>query len=451
MKRVSIKIKIILLYTILFALLLAIDFVVLRTVGFRTVKTKAEADIVLFTNEVSLQLQIEDDGVYFEDDDARFTYYHDGVQFIIYNSSQSVTYGTTPSGFNSSLPVLLNQVQSVEMNGVHWLVYDTITDRGYTLRGMYNINSLDESISSTLLVAGILSPIFVLLAAIGGYLIIKKAFRPIQEIYATANVIKEHEDFSKRVMINPGKDEVHELAFMVNQMLESMESSLTREKQFSSNVSHELRTPLTVLKAESEYLYELVKTEQLKQEVSSMMKQIDFMEHIVTELLQFTRNKKWQESEMDEIDIYDLVQLTTESFKSRCEENHITLNITPPQQPLIIKCHQTMMIRAISNMISNAIKYNKPNGTISIHFEVDNKSVKIHIDDTGKGIAKEHLKMIFNPFYRGDESRTHNEDLSLGLGLAMVKEIIETNQGHIEVESILGLGTKFTISLPIKN
>ena len=102
-------------------------------------------------------------------------------------------------------------------------------------------------------------------------------------------------------------------------------------------------------------------------------------------------------------------------------------------------------------MISNAINSNKPNGSISIHFEVDNESVKIHIDDTGKGIAKEHLKMIFNPFYRGDESRTHNEDLSLVLGLAMVKEIIETNQGHIEVESILGLGTKFTISLPIKN
>lgn len=450
MKKISIKIKIILLYTILFGLLLGIDLFVLRTIGFKTVTDQAKTDIVLFTNEVSGQLQIEDDAIYFEDDDTLFNYYHDGVLFLVYNSNQTLSYGNVPAGFDSSLPIELDTVQSYESGTVHWLVYDTLTNRGYTLRGMYNISNLDASISSTLLVASILSPIFILLAAVGGYLIIKRSFRPIEKIYATANAIQENQDFTKRINIGPGKDEVHELANMVNQMLESMENSLDREKQFSSNVSHELRTPLTVLKAESEYLYELVKTESLKKEVSSMMSQIDFMEHIVTELLQFTRNKKWTETEMDEIDIYDLVELTTESYKSKCDENHISLKVTKPSRPVMIMCHQTMMIRAISNLVSNAIKYNKPNGSINIYFEVTSSDVKIHIEDTGKGIAKEHLKLIFNPFYRGDEARSHNNDLSLGLGLAMVKEIIEMHQGHIEVESLLGQGTQFTLMLPQK-
>jgi len=449
MKKWSIKKKIIILYTFFFALLIGIAFYFLKTASSQIINDQTNRVVINSTVEVAGTLKIEDDGIYLEgnDDEEVFHFYHDGVLFLVYQSNQ-VAYGTTPANFNADDPIELNTIQNQEYNGVSWLVYDVALDDGYVLRGIYDIDIMASSVQRIILIAGIFSPILIIFAAVGGYIIIKRSFKPIREIYQTAASIKDEEDYSKRIPTSFSKDEVNELALMVNQMLDRVEQSINREKQFSSNVSHELRTPLTVMKAQAEYMLVRAKDKTSKEEINTIMAQVSFMENIVTQLLEITRTRQLPESEMESIDLYELIKLTGDSFAQELKEKNITFMINQPSYQTMVRCNQTMMIRVFSNLIVNAIKYNKEHGTISIGFKKEGNKLITSISDTGIGIAKENLDKIFDPFYRENESRTQ-DNFSLGLGLALVKEVIRIHNGEILVQSEESVGTTFTIYLPL--
>lgn len=443
--------KIIFWYTVFFALLIIFDFYFLRTAASRVLIDQASTDVKNATIEVADLLKIEDDGIYIEesDDEERFNFYHDGVLFLVYDGS-GVAYGNIPGNFDETLAIKLNETQSESFNNMNWLVYDMTIERGYVLRGIYDMNPMTNSIEQVILIAGILSPIIILVASVGGYIIIKRSFRPIQDIYVTASMIKDEEDYSKRIEMSSTKDEVHALADMVNQMLDQVEQSISREKQFSSNVSHELRTPLTVMQAQAEYMLQNAKTEAQKADVQIIIQQILFMENVVTQLLEITRTRQLSDSDMELMSLYDLVKLTVDSFAQKIEDNGLKLEITKPDFDTNIFCNQTMMIRVFSNLITNAIKYNIEHGEIHITFTSEKNKIVTHIQDTGKGIAKEHIHKIFDSFYQADEARTQNE-YSFGLGLALVKEVVKIHHGDIQVESTLGVGTIFKVYIPASN
>ncbi len=448
MKKWSIKIKIIFWYTLFFALLIIFDFYFLQSTTTRVLTEQASNTVRDATIEVADMVKVEDDGIYLEEDDdeERFNYYHDGVLFLVYKNN-TVSFGTIPNQFDGSSEIRLNQVQSLETNGGYWLVYDIQIEDGYILRGIYDMNSVMNSIRQVIRVAGILSPIIVLIAGIGGYIIIKRSFKPIQEIYQTAAMIKDEEDYSKRISSSDSKDEVYALADMVNQMLDQVEESINREKQFSSNVSHELRTPLTVVQAQTEYLLKKADSTKQKAEIETIIHQISYMENIVNQLLEITRTKQLSDNDMESVDLYELVHYTLDSFVDKMNEKKITYHIEKPEFSTNIFCNQTMMIRVFSNLIANAIKYNKESGKIEIKFVLEKQNIIVFVSDNGSGISKEHLTKIFDAFYRVDEARTQN-DSSLGLGLALVKEVVRIHGGDVDVESTLTIGTTFKVVLP---
>ena len=449
MKKWSIKRKIIFWYTLFLTILIGLDFAVIQIFSSQTIDVQASQAIQTATDEVAGLISFEDGNVYlYGDDDARFNFYHDGVIFVIYSNDQ-IAYGQLPSNFNTNEPIEIGIVKDQVYNGMDWLVYDVQIQNNYVLRGIYDISPLTNSISQLILVIGILSPTIVVFSAVGGYFIIKRSFRPIKKIYSTAASIKDEEDYTKRVPVDESKDEVHELAVMVNQMLDRVENSINREKRFSSNVSHELRTPLTVMLAQAEYMLDKAKDNKTKNEIETIISQINYMEKIVTQLLDITRAKRLSKEEMDQIDMYELIKFTKDTFAKYLEFKHITFNLIEPGFNTTIDANQTMMIRVFSNLISNAIKYNQENGSITIGFKKDDKQLVIDVDDTGNGISKDHLDKIFDPLYRADESRTQN-DYSIGLGLSLVKEIIRQHNGNIQVESTPLKGTRFTVSLPFK-
>lgn len=449
MRRWSIKARIIFWYTFFFALLIGLDFYLLKTSATQILNEQANRQLLLAVDEIAPTLQIEDDGVYIEnsDDEGMFTFYHDGVYFLIYQNGQAV-YGTPPSGFDATDTIQLNTSHTQNNNGLVWLVYDVPISGDYVVRGMYDMNIITNSFKQIILTAGLLSPIIILLSAIGGLIIITRSFKPIKYIYQTASDIKNEEDYSKRIPLNKSKDEVHELAEMVNQMLDKVEQSISREKQFSSNVSHELRTPLTVMQAQAEYMLDHAKTNDNKDEIKTIMSQISFMENIVTQLLEITRSKQISQSDMEVIDIYELIQLTIDSLSSQLEKKQINLTLEQPNFITNVRSNQTLMIRVFSNLITNAIKYNKDNGIIHISFSKKNKYLFVSVADKGIGIPEEHLEKIFDPFYRVDESRTQ-QDFSLGLGLPMVREVLRIHGGDVSVESVEGIGTTFQVELPL--
>jgi signal transduction histidine kinase len=452
MKRWSIKMKIIFWYTLFFALLILFDFYFLRTAASRVLTEQATMDVTNATIEVADMIKVEDDGIYIEEEDdgeELFSFYHDGVVFLVYENN-NVAFGNTPNNFDPTAAIKLDEVQSEEFNGMNWLVYDMTIEQGYVLRGIYDMNPMMNSIEQVILIAGILSPIIILVASIGGYIIIKRSFRPIQDIYITASIIKDEEDYSKRIETSYAKDEVYALADMVNQMLDRVEQSINREKQFSSNVSHELRTPLSVMQAQAEYMLKNAKIPEQKEEIQTIIQQISFMENVVTQLLEITRTRQLSKDDMELINLYELVKLTSDAFSKKLSDREVTLHIDKPLFETNIYCNQTMMIRVFSNLIANAIKYNNDSGEINITFQLENQYIVTYVKDSGIGIPKEHLNKIFDSFYQTDEARTQNE-FSFGLGLALVKEVIKIHGGDIEVDSKQHEGTTFKISLPTSN
>ncbi len=447
MKKLSIKKKIIILYTFLIALLIGIDFYILDTTASKILIDQAERGVITATDEIAALIKMEDDGPYLEsgDDEGAFHFYHDGVIFLIY-SGQNISYGSTPTNFDSTLSISLGEIQIQEHNGMTWVVYDVSMSGGYVLRGIYDIQVMADSLNRIILFAGISSLVVILLTAIGGFLIIERAFRPIKKIYKTAAAIEQKEDYSKRIETNFAKDEIYELAEMVNQMLDKVEKSISREKQFSSNVSHELRTPLTVMQAQAEYLLEKAENITVKEEIKSIIAQVSFMENIVTQLLEITRSRQIADSEMDILNLSEIVEYTAESYSGMVEEKKIKINVEKPKFSTNTVGNQTLLIRVFSNLITNAIKYNKVDGTINISFSEELDNILVNIKDTGIGIPKAKIDMIFNPFYRADESRTPN-DYSLGLGLALAKEVVKIHGGDITVTSEESVGTTFVVSL----
>ena len=449
MKKWSIKMKIIFWYTLFFALLIIFDFYFLRTAASQILIAQANMDVKNATVEVADMIKVEDDGIYIEenDDDERFSYYHDGVVFLIYDNN-SVAFGNIPTDFDESTDIVLNEARETVFNGMNWLIYDISIEDGYVLRGIYDMNPMMNSIQQIIVIAGIISPIIILFASIGGYIIIKRSFKPIKDIYRTASLIKDEEDYSKRIETSVAKDEVYALADMVNQMLDRVEQSIAREKQFSSNVSHELRTPLTVMQAQAEYMLKKAKNPDQIKEIKTIIQQISFMERVVTQLLEITRTRQLSNDDMESIDLYELVKLTADSLSMQLEDKKINLQIEKPLFKTSIICNQTMMIRVFSNLIMNAIKYNNDGGKISIKFEVENRNIIAYVIDNGVGIPEEHLNKIFDSFYQTEESRTQSE-YSFGLGLALAKEVIKIHGGEIKVESEEQVGTTFKVYLPL--
>ena len=453
MRRISIRTRIILWYILFFTLLMLINIFIVKLYADQLIDTQAESQIKTITENALEHLEVTSQGpLYIEYDDEMepedadpFRYLVDGVSFVIYEG-QTLKYGQIPSTINQVPDVLLYNIQQVASSQDQlWLMYDVPIDQQYTLRGFYSSSDATAISQNIIQMMLYISPIILIVSGIGGFLIIKFAFKPIRQIYQTARDIKETKAFNLRVEEPKSKDEVAQLSLMINQMLDQMEQAIVREQEFSSNVSHELRTPLTVLRAQVEYLEDKNQDLTLEKDIKDILKQMKFIEQLISQLFELSRSKHIQETNFEMIDAYDVTHQVYLSLQEMMETKQITSSLQQRTDPLVIPTNQTLFIRILHNIITNAIKYNKEKGTIQINFTEDHDTISIHVIDSGIGMNEKTLKRIFDPFYREDQSRK-SDDLSLGVGLTITKELVELLKGTIQIESSEFLGTKVTLT-----
>jgi len=285
-----------------------------------------------------------------------------------------------------------------------------------------------------------------LLTALGGYYITKKAFMPIADIAKTANDIRIKGDIQKRIPVNPkGKeDELYHLSVTLNAMLDNIENLITKEKQFTSDASHELRTPISVVLSQGEYLLEIAETEKERELAQNIVDKANQMSKLVSSLLLLSRiDQNRQKLTKNEVDLKVLVDVAIESMKALTDEKNINVNVNI-EENLTVCADETLMLSVITNLISNAVKYGKESGTVNIMAKREGSAVTLIVKDDGIGITKENLEKIWDRFYRVDDVR-NDEYGSSGLGLSMVKSIVELHGGTISVESEVSKGTEFKI------
>lgn len=286
-------------------------------------------------------------------------------------------------------------------------------------------------------------PCYVLLAAIGSKFLAKRALQPIRQITETAKGISEG-DLSKRIDGIVINDEVGELADTFNRMLEELEVSFQRERQFTSDASHELRTPMTVITACTEDALYTDDPVIREENIRVIQKENQRMTKMLSQLLMLSRGYEGRyHFQPEELCLYDMVESVSESLAFMAETKSIQIHNEVSENDTIY-ADQSLFTQLLVNLIENAIKYGNEKGNIWVTLEKTENQYRLCIKDDGIGISKEDLPKIFERFYRADKARDRNGS---GLGLSIVKWIVTLHGGEIFVESKLGEGTKMIVLL----
>lgn len=277
--------------------------------------------------------------------------------------------------------------------------------------------------------------------------IISKSVRGFEKVRETAEKIASG-DYSQRV--HPDKNsstEVTKLAESFNSMLDQTQILLKEIKEVSNNVAHDLRTPLTRIRGKVETT--LLAGAELKEhkELSGIViEECDKLMLLIDNMLTLAEYESGQiKPKSDKIDLARLLKDLVELFEPVAEDKNIQMTLELSSENLLILGDREKIQRSLSNLLDNAIKYNKDEGQIKVTAKIEGNKIAIIFSDTGCGISDEDQKLIFNRFYRGETSRTTPGN---GLGLNLAKAFIENHGGKLGVTSKPGTGSEFTVLLP---
>ena len=294
-------------------------------------------------------------------------------------------------------------------------------------------------------------PAVLLLTALIGRFIARRALKPVATITQTAKDIGSGANLSQRIPVPEVKDEIGELALTFNSMMDRLESSFSQMRQFSSDASHELRTPLTVLKGQSELtLGKERKPKEYQEVISSNLEEIQYMSKVLEDLFMLSKSDENQIAlDYESVDLKLLIEEICRHAQIIASEKNIKI-ITAYIERIQVYGDPVRLRQMIWNVIVNGIKYTQPDGEVTISLQEKKDIALITIQDNGIGISNSDLPQIFNRFYRVDKARSREEG-GTGLGLSICKFIVDAHKGSIDIESTLGEGTKFKIKLPKQN
>lgn len=275
------------------------------------------------------------------------------------------------------------------------------------------------------------------------YFIVGYALRPLR------NFTKQIEDIQAKnlqlsVLPQSKSVEIVRLTSAFNRLLKRLGDTFLAQRQFSASAAHELRTPLAVMRTRFE-VFDKNKAPDIteyKETISMARTQIDRLSHVIDLLLEMTELQSAEKS--DNISLVELVEEVICDLTEVSEKKSVSLIQKPGNA--IVTGSDTLIYRAIYNLVENAIKYNKEGGEVSVSIEDDEQFSKVIISDTGPGIAKEDWEKIFEPFFRVDKSRSRMMG-GAGLGLALVKEIAVQHGGDVRVADSSDNGTTIELSL----
>ena len=291
-------------------------------------------------------------------------------------------------------------------------------------------------------------PAVLLLTALIGRFIARRALKPVAKITQTAKDIGSGANLSQRIPVSEVKDEIGQLALTFNSMMDRLESSFTQMRQFSSDASHELRTPLTVLKGQSELaLGKERQPEEYQEVISSNLEEVQYMSKVLEDLFLLSKSDENQIAlDFESVDLKSHVEEVCKHAEIIAAEKNIKIVIAY-LEGVQVYGDPVRLRQMIWNVVVNGIKYTQHDGEVKISVQDKGDGVLIIIQDNGIGISEEDLPLIFNRFYRVDKARSRQEG-GTGLGLSICKFIVGVHKGSINLKSKLGEGTKFKITLP---
>lgn len=462
MKRVSLKLKLTLLYTFFMAALTCAALAILFSLSSRE---------ILSSTQSALERRVQDsvDDLDYEDGelevDSDFYAVTRDVYLSLYDSSMYFLYGKIPQGFDRQPGFSEGLTRTIREGNHVWYVYDLsfrlASDYTVYVRGITSVTEAEASFTVTLRFALILLPLMVLATAVLGYRFTRRTLLPVRRITSTVQKIRADADLSRRIGLagkkgGPGlteaggsRDEIYTLAATFDEMLAELESVFKREKQFTSDVSHELRTPVGVILAQcGVMLQDDSLPEAQRAGIQMIQRKAEGMAEMISQLLFLARaDQGRQPLNREQINVSELTEMTLEEWQILAGAENRGIQIKGDIAPGIEAwVDETLYIRMLANLLSNAVRYSHDNGVVEVILSKREGDAVGQVRDDGMGIPAACLPHIWERFYRVDGART--EGSHSGLGLSMVKWIVEAHGGKVSVESREGKGTTFTFWIP---
>lgn len=326
---------------------------------------------------------------------------------------------------------------------------------------------IQETKEDFLLRSVIATTIIILLSSVCTYFLTKKTLTPLQKLTSEVSQIQA-QNLSTQLAVPNSKDEIAQLTSSFNEMLARLDNAFSTQKQFSANAAHELRTPLAVLQTNLEVFEKKQEPEMVEyQQLFTMIKeQTARLSQLVGTLLDMTNLKSVPRT--DHVSLEELVDEVFCDLDPVAEKAGISIHFddsssqdwhtdvhTPNASVLNnnirnITGSYVLLYRAVYNLVENAIKYNRPNGSVTVSVKEKNGQAMILVKDTGIGISPENQKKIFDPFFRVDKSRSRAMG-GAGLGLALVDSIAREHGGSVKVLESNEKGSIIALMLPISS
>lgn len=397
MKKISVKMKITLWYACFVIGIAVFALGVVALLSDNLLRSNAETDLIESVREFAEDVD--------KDDDIE-AYYEDGVYYSVYDAGGRLTEGSVPAGFPVDTILKNIKVQSIRSEEGRWMTYDMALTAGAEVicwvRGVTSLRTLSQMNTVLIRMLFIMCPLLALLAIVSGYFVTGKALKPVEE-------------------------------------------ALENEKRFTADASHELRTPAAVIMSQCEYaLLPETDREEMEECVRVILGQSRKMSSLISQLLMLARQDAGKEKlQLEAVDFGILTELVVDELKDKAAEKNISLE-TDLQENLILNGDQNLLMRMMVNLIENSIQYGKQGGNTWITLRKTGSYIEGCVRDNGIGIAPEHQEHIWKRFYREDKTRKGTQESHSGLGLSMVKWIVEAHHGSIEVTSQKGHGATFS-------
>lgn len=304
---------------------------------------------------------------------------------------------------------------------------------------------LTSTLENILYILSFILPIILILAVIAGNFLIYKSFSPIENILFELKQINAN-DLSARLKTTKNEDEINQLINEVNNLLGRLESSFERISQFSSDASHELKTPLTIIRGEIEVTLRKERTtDEYKNALNNSLNELTLIEQTINDLLFLAKNEKDLMVDKQENFYFDeLIDESINEIKSFAILHQVEINFVL-EDSIEFKGFPNLLKIALKNALKNAIQFSHKNSQVIVKSYINDGIFNISIQDFGIGIPLNEQEKIFEKFYRTDKSRNKNSG-GTGLGMSILKKIIDIHKGIIKIKSKENIGTTIILS-----
>ncbi|GAB2974545.1 hypothetical protein GCM10027049_06040 [Mucilaginibacter puniceus] len=369
--------------------------------------------------------------------------------YATYSPLKEEYYSLDIDSLNEGLDTIKNESRKIEGDTIQYriLSYNFVDgNQNYLLEIGKSVDTISETAAPLQNIAFQVLVGMVLLTILADQLYSNHLLRPLGLIIKTKLIGRKFPNFGSYVEVKTTTTDFKYLDISIHKMVETIEQTFQKEREFISNASHELMTPISILQSKIENMFEQDDVvDEVKVRLLEMQKILNRLKSITKTLLLISQIENEQFLKEDKIEVVDLLQQVNDEISIRLQDKNINYELSVPSNWMFVNVNKFLLFNLFFNLINNAIKYNVDGGDIKVIGVTEGNILSIHIIDTGMGIANEDMPYIFQRFKKLSQSLQQD---SFGLGLPIVKSIAGFHGIKVEVESEKNVGSTFKLVFP---